>query len=106
MLAVWFMDDGHLQRRSGRAEIATVSFTDADLQILLRGLARLGIFAKALRGRIHFGVEATKALSHLIAPYVPFPMRYKLHPEIESAIPFDRSLWEPGDPEVVFTTKS
>jgi uracil-DNA glycosylase family 4 len=105
MLAVWFMDDGHLRRRPPRqpsAEIATVSFTDEDIQILLNGLRALGVPAKAHRGRIHFGVEATHALSELIAPYVPFPMRCKLHPDVEAAVPFDRALWEPGVPEVVY----
>jgi uracil-DNA glycosylase family 4 len=104
-LAVWFMDDGHLRRRPPRqpsAEIATVAYTDGDLQILLKGLSRLGVAAKAVRGRIHFGVEATRKLSELIAPYVPHWMRYKLHPDVEAAVPFDRTLWEPGDPEVVY----
>jgi len=40
MLAVWFMDDGYTRIRSGGrrplSEIATVGFSDADLQILLR----------------------------------------------------------------------
>ena len=75
--------------RQPLAEIAAVSFSDADLQVLLQGLHRLGLAAQALRGRIHFGVGATRALSELIAPYVPPTMRYKLHPDVEAAIPFD-----------------
>ncbi len=66
MLAIWFMDDGHLRARpprQPRAEIATVCFSDSDIQVLLQGLARLGIAAKALRGRIHLGVAATEKLS-------------------------------------------
>jgi uracil-DNA glycosylase family 4 len=105
MLAVWFMDDGHRRDRPPRqpsAEIATVSFRDADLQVLLTGLRRLGLPAKAVGGRIHFGVEATRTLSELIAPFVPPTMRYKLHPDVEAAIPFDPSHWAPGPPVVVF----
>ena len=106
MLAIWFMDDGYTRIRSGGrqpiAEIATVSFSDADLQTLLRGLARLGLPAKASRSRIYFDVPATKKLSALIAPYVPASMRYKLHPEVEAHTPFDASRLEPGDPEVLY----
>jgi uracil-DNA glycosylase len=93
MLAFWFMDDGYTRIRAGgrrpAAEIATLSFSDADLQVLMFGLRRLGLSAKALRGRLHFDVATTERLSELIAPYVPASMRYKLHPEVEARIPFD-----------------
>ncbi|HEX2086046.1 MAG TPA: uracil-DNA glycosylase family protein [Solirubrobacteraceae bacterium] len=105
MLAIWFMDDGYTRIRDTRqplAEIATVSFDDGDLQVLLAALRRLGLPAKASRSRIYFDVAATRALSELIAPYVPESMRYKLHPEVEARVPFDPRRYAPGPPEVVY----
>jgi uracil-DNA glycosylase family 4 len=105
MLAVWYMDDGHLGKRSSkhpRAEIATCGFPDEDLSILLAGLVRLGVAGEARRGRLYFGVTATRLLSELIAPYVPPSMRYKVHPEVEPRVPFDSMRTVPGDAEVLF----
>jgi uracil-DNA glycosylase family 4 len=105
MLAIWFMDDGYTRIRSGRrpiAEIATVSFNEEDLQVLLKGLARLGLPAKASRRRLFFDVPTTARLSALIAPYVPPSMRYKLHPEAASSIPFDPRRLTSGPPEVMY----
>jgi len=106
MLAIWFMDDGYTRIRAGGrqplAEIATVSFSDAELQILLHGLLRLGLPGKASRGRIYFDVPSTKALSQCIAPYVPPSMRYKLHPQVEESVPFDQSALTAGPPKVLF----
>jgi uracil-DNA glycosylase len=106
MLAIWFMDDGYTRIRAGGrqplAEIATNSFDEADLQILLRGLARLELPAKALRGRIFFDVPTTKRLSELIAQFVPPAMRYKLHPDVEARVPFDPTRLHPGPPEVLY----
>ena len=92
MLAFWFMDDGYTRVRSSRrplAEIATNAFCSYDLQILLRGLQRLGLPAKALRRRIFFDVATTDALLRRIARFVPPPMRYKLGPDIAADVPFD-----------------
>ncbi len=105
MLAFWFMDDGYTRIRPPRqpsAEIASVAFDDEDMQVLLAGLRRLGLPAKALRGRIYFDVETTRKLSELIAPFVPPSMRYKLHPEVVEAVPFDRSRFRPGPPKVMY----
>jgi uracil-DNA glycosylase family 4 len=105
MLAIWFMDDGYLRVRADRrplAEIATVGFSDADLQVLLRGLGRLGLPAKASRGRLFFDALTTKTLSERIAPYVPPSMRYKLHPDAESAVPFDAGRFSRGPAEVLY----
>ena len=103
MLAIWFMDDGHLNvRHRPRAEIATVGFSDADRQVLLRGLQRLGLPAKASRQRLYFDVPTTRRLSELIAPYVPPSMRYKLHPEVESQVPFDPTRLQPGPIETFY----
>ncbi|MGD1058376.1 MAG: uracil-DNA glycosylase family protein [Solirubrobacteraceae bacterium] len=106
MLAFWFMDDGYTRIRGGGrrplAEIATNAFSDADLQVLIAGLARLGLPAKASRSRLYFDTHATERLSELIAPYVPPSMRYKLHPDVEMRIPFDRSRLEFGPTTVLY----
>jgi uracil-DNA glycosylase len=106
MLAVWFMDDGYTRIRDGGrrplAEIATVGFSDEDVQILLRGLQRLNLPAKASRGRIYFDVQTTERLSELIAPYVHPSMRYKLHPDVNARIAFDLDCFDPGPTEVLF----
>jgi len=105
MLAFWFMDDGHTrirENRQPRAEIATCAFSDGDIQRLLHGLARLGLFAKALRGRIHFDVRETRKLSEIVAPYVPATMRYKLHPEVAEAVPFDPARLKAGTVQVLY----
>lgn len=96
MLAIWFMDDGHLRQRANRkplAEIATCAFTKEDINVLLQGLRRLGIEGSERAGRIYFDVEQTRKLSSLLAPLVPPSMRYKLCPDVERAIPFDPDRW-------------
>ncbi len=105
MLAIWFMDDGHLRIRPGRqplAEIAAHGFPTEDLRILQQGLLRLGIPVNASRGRLHFDVAATRTLSEQIAPYVPPSMRYKLHPDVAERIPFDGARFAPGPRDVFF----
>ena len=105
MLAIWFLDDGHMRIRPGRqplAEFATNAFDERDLKVLLDGLLHLGIPASVYRRRIVLGAFATKTLSVLIAPYVPSAMRYKLHPEVAAAIPFDGAGFAPGDQHVMF----
>jgi uracil-DNA glycosylase len=106
MLAFWFMDDGYTRIREGGrrplAEIATVSFSDADLQVLIRALAKLGLPAKASRGRLYFDVATTERLSELIAPCVPPSMRYKLHPEVAGRVPFDPARLDRGPTAVLY----
>jgi uracil-DNA glycosylase len=105
MLAIWFMDDGYTSIREGRrprAEIATNAFSDTDLQLLIRGLARLGLPAKALRSRLFFDVNATARLSQIIAPFVPPSMRYKLNPDIEARVPFDPERFDRGPVAVLY----
>jgi uracil-DNA glycosylase family 4 len=105
MLAFWFMDGGCTRLRPPRqpsSEIATTAFSDRDLRILLEGLMRLGLPAKALRGRLHFDVQATRRLSSMIAPFTPPCMRYKLHPEIEVAVPFDPDALRSGERLVLY----
>jgi uracil-DNA glycosylase len=105
MLSIWFMDGGHTRVRPGRrplAEIATCAFGDADLAILLEELSRIGLPAKASRGRLYFDVPTTKRLSERIAPHVPPSMRYKLHPDVAVRIPFDASRFDRGATEVLY----
>jgi uracil-DNA glycosylase len=105
MLAIWFMDDGHLRIRPPRqpsAEIAAVGFSEADLRTLQTGVFRLGIPSKVWRGRLQFDIHETRTLSERIAPFVPPCMRYKLHPDVEQQIPFDPSLFKQEPPQVMF----
>ena len=106
MLAFWFMDDGYNRIRPGGrrplAELAVMGFSTHDQIVLMRGLLKLGLPAKAVRGRLHFDVAATARLSELIAPLVPKSMRYKLNPEVASRIPFDPKAIEPGPPVVMY----
>ena len=106
MLAVWFMDDGYTRIRGGGrqplSEIATNGFADEDLQVLLRALHRVGLPAKALRGRLFFDVPTSRRLSERIAPFVPPSMRYKLHPEVAAAIHYDQAEVEIGPPRTLY----
>ena len=107
MVAIWFMDDGHLRIRPGKrplAEIATYGFSQEDHQILVAGLARLGLEAgiRGTRQKLVFGVPETVLLSELIAPYVPPSMRYKLHPDVAARVPFDPARTIPGQAEVLY----
>jgi uracil-DNA glycosylase len=105
MVAIWFMDDGHLRIRPPRrpsSEIATCAFSLQDLEVLVAGLGRLGVRGHVVRGRIHFDVEQTRRLSELIAPYVPPCMRRKLVPDIALRIPYEPSRWTPQGIEVTY----
>ncbi|MBI1733403.1 MAG: hypothetical protein HYR49_11645 [Gammaproteobacteria bacterium] len=105
MLAIFFMDDGYTRIRPNRsplAEIATCGFQKDDLQILIAGLARLGLTAGESRGRLYFDAAMTVRLSETIAPYVPQSMRYKLHPRIEKRVSFDPTLLNHGPRRVFY----
>jgi Uracil DNA glycosylase superfamily len=47
-------------------------------------------------------VQATRTLSEAIAPYVPWWMRYKLHPDVAASIPFDPHKFDAGAPVVMY----
>ncbi|MBI2336475.1 MAG: hypothetical protein HYU97_06900 [Deltaproteobacteria bacterium] len=105
MVAFWFMDDGYMRIRPPRqpsAEIATCAFSAGDIEILLTGLKNLGIEGYERRGCIFFDVDETKKFSKMIAPYVCPSMRYKLHPEVESHIPYDEHLFTQLDRETLY----
>jgi uracil-DNA glycosylase family 4 len=105
MLAIWFMDDGYMRLREGRqplAEIATNAFPEEDLAFLRRGLLRMGLPAKALRGRLHFDAPTSRRLSEVIAPFVPPAMRYKLHPAVAERVPFRPAALSRGPVEVLY----
>ena len=93
MLAVWFMDDGHTRIRAAAAARRDRDrrFDDADLQVLLTGLQQLGLTAKALGGRIHFDVAATRGFPADCAVRSAGDA-IQAPPRIEAAIPYDRML--------------
>ncbi|MBU4484080.1 hypothetical protein KKA47_01520, partial [bacterium] len=104
-LAIWFMDDGYMRIRPNRqpsAEIATCAFKPEDIKILSKGIKKLGIENYIRGNRIFFNVDFTKKLSKTISPYVPPSMRWKLHPDIRSEIPFNRKLYSASEPETFF----
>jgi hypothetical protein len=106
MLAFWFMDDGYTRIRPGArgalSEISANALSGADLQRLIGGLMRLGLPAKASRSRLYFDVSATERLSEIIAPFVPSPMRYKLHPDVEARVPFAEERLAHGATTVLY----
>jgi len=105
MLAIWFMDEGDTRIRPPRrasSEIATVGFPEEDLPTLVAGLRRLGLTPSVQRGRIHFDLRESEALSIAIAPYVPPPMRHKLHPEVARRIPYDPDRFATGPPRAMY----
>jgi uracil-DNA glycosylase len=106
MLAIWFLDDGRLRVRGDArrplAELSTVSFSDGDRQVLLHGLARLGLPAKAGRSRLYFDAPTSRRLSDLIARYVPESMRDRLHPETVALVAFDEEAWLGDDVRVLY----
>jgi hypothetical protein len=85
-LAFWYMDDGSLSHSEGqedRAQFATCGFTETDCEVLVQGLARLGVSATISDNsdgwpRIGLGAEAAEALFLLVAPYIPKCMQRKL----------------------------
>lgn len=87
-LAFWYMDDGSLGHGDGSeqdnvAGLATCSFDDADHDILLAALSRLGITGQKTcydYNRIAFNAVNAEKLFLLIAPFIPSCMQRKLPP--------------------------
>jgi uracil-DNA glycosylase family 4 len=107
--AVWFLDDGYTKTKSDSlalSEIAAHSFVNDGIGTLVQGLRdELGIegyIRDSSPGRIQFGSEASLRLSAMVAPYTPPSLRYKLHPRVREHVPFDPSLYEAGERQVLF----
>ncbi len=79
VLAVWFMDDGFL-RKDNAVAIATETFSEEALQEIMNGLhEQYGVETTLVkRGRLYFGVEATRRFVSIVSPYIIPAMRYKL----------------------------
>ncbi|HJZ85868.1 MAG TPA: uracil-DNA glycosylase family protein [Polyangia bacterium] len=107
--AIWFLDDGYTKIKSpnlGLSEIAAHSFSAEDIRFLIERLkGDLDVEAytrESSPGRIHFGSEASRRLSEIVAPYCPPCLRYKLHPDPERRITFDPSSYDPDQRETLF----
>jgi uracil-DNA glycosylase family 4 len=107
--AIWFLDDGYTKQKSGSlglSEIAAHSFVGDGIGTLVQGLRdELGIegyLRDSSPGRIHFGSDASRHLSAMVAPYTPPSMRYKLHPGVRERVPFDPALYTPGRRKTLF----
>lgn len=84
-VAFWYMDDGSLGHHAGqedRANFAVCSFTDNECQILIDGLAKLGVKATYYvadnYSRLRLNADDAERLFLLIAPYIPPQLQYKL----------------------------
>ena len=92
-LAVWFMDDGHLDYRARSHyayHISTDSFTESEARVLQKLLLeRFGIMAKTYlslcRGKkypkLYIGKEGRDMFTKTIAPHILSCFRYKLPPD-------------------------
>ena len=81
------MDDGslsHTEKQEDRALFACCNFSDEDITILLAGLDNLGLNAVSYTSddrkynRIRLNKESADRMFHLISPYIPEVMQYKL----------------------------
>lgn len=84
-LAVWFMDDGTIDKRQGSILLETQSFYEDEIQGLTSCLNRnYNLKAKIHKSgknrglRIYLPVKEAKEFSKIVEPYVIKQMRYKL----------------------------
>ncbi len=84
-VAFWYMDDGSLTHNEGqedRAAFAVCGFTESDCDVLIRGLARLGVVATFYEAegysRLRLSSDNAERLFLLVAPYIPSCMQRKL----------------------------
>lgn len=84
-LAFWYMDDGslsHQDDQEDRANFAVCSFNSESCDVLIRGLARLGLEAEYYvadgYSRLRLNAESAERLFLLVAPYIPPCMQRKL----------------------------
>ncbi len=92
-LAVWFMDDGHLDYREKSHyayHISTDSFTESEVRMLQKLLLeKFGIVAKTYlslcRGKkypkLYIGKEGRDVFTKTVTPYILPCFRYKLPPD-------------------------
>lgn len=95
-LAVWFMDDGHLDYRAKSHyayHISTDSFTELEVRVLQNLLLeKFGIVAKTYlslcRGKkypkLYIGKEGRDVFTKTVAPYILSCFRYKLPPDYQN----------------------
>jgi hypothetical protein len=84
-LAFWYMDDGsitHSEKQQDRVSFATYSFSDNSIEILRRGLGRVGIESSvqdSKKGKtIRLNYQAARMMFTMISSLVPPSMQYKL----------------------------
>ena len=84
-LAVWFMDDGTIDKRQGSILFETQSFTKDEIQKLVDCLdcnfnlkSTIHKSGKGRGLRIYLPVKEVKEFSKIVEPYVIKQMRYKL----------------------------
>ncbi|MGH7490506.1 MAG: intein-containing recombinase RecA, partial [bacterium] len=82
-LAIWYLDDGTFDSgRENRCSISCPGFPVEKQEMLAARLREMGIPTNlAARGRINFGIEATRIFHEMIAPFVHPSMAHKLLPE-------------------------
>jgi len=80
--AVWYMDDGTLNRRTGRIDFCTDSFTYAGQLLLQAKLLEWNIRAQinpyGAHYRLHLSVKEARKFIDLVKPYIIPSMCYKL----------------------------
>lgn len=95
-VAMWYADDGtysgsYARWGHGKAEITNKTLTPEDKERLADRLAELGMGRATVRWNgLLFSGARTALLHEAIAPYLPPPVAYKLHPRLR-----DRFAWEP-----------
>lgn len=86
-LAFFYMDDGslsHADEQEDRAALACCNYTQEDCEVLIRGLARLGIEAvyytsdEENYSRLRINANSAERFFLLVAPYIPPDLQYKL----------------------------
>jgi recombination protein RecA len=84
-LAVWYMDDGTVDKRQGSIKIETQCFSTEGLQRLCNTLAvNFGLEAHIHRSHkrqahwLYLPVEQARAFAHIVEPYILPVMRCKL----------------------------
>ena len=79
-LAVWYMDDGHFERKKKRAILATDNFTKNEIKIITNLISQLfgvsGVIRKS--GKLVFAGHDCAKFFEIIDQYIIESMRYKV----------------------------